>query len=196
MNDKIKQIIREKEEAKKREEAQEAKQNQKAVAEQGAVPEPASEIDQLTKENQDLKEKLLRTLAELENTRKRNQEEVEKASTYGISKFVIDLSNIVENLFLALDNIPQEAIKGNKELENFVYGLELNHKELMKALETHGISRIYPLHEAFNHELHQAVSKTPSGEAEDTVIQVIQAGYKLKDRLLKPALVIVSSHQD
>lgn len=216
---KIKEIIRQKQEAEKHRVTQPKGQEQQATTQTAVATEhskqadvasspvseekqktqsPAAEADlaELKVQNQDLKDKLLRTLADVENMRKRNQEEVERASNYGFSKFAIDLTGVIENLFLAMDNVPEKAIKGNQELENFVYGIDLNKKELLKALESHGIFRIFPLGETFNHELHQAISKSPSDQQEDTVIQVVQAGYRLKDRLLKPALVVVATKQE
>lgn len=214
---KIKEIIRQKQEAEKHRAAQQPEREHKVTtqkteeeqhseqASRMVDPESSQEIhgkmeaadlEELKTQNQDLKDKLLRTLADVENMRKRNQEEVERASNYGFSKFAIDLTGVIENLFLAMDNVPETAVKGNKELENFVYGIDLNKKELLKALESHGIFRIFPLGEAFNHELHQAISRSPSDQQEDTVIQVVQAGYRLKDRLLKPALVIVATKQE
>lgn len=135
-------------------------------------------------------DKLLRTLAELENTRRRSREEVEKASNYAISGFVGDLVVVAENFFLACQNMPESE---DEVVKNFVIGVDMTKKELMKVLERNKVQRVYPLGEQFDHNLHEAVSQVEEeGKGAGEVLQVIQAGYKLGERLLRPALVVVA----
>lgn len=144
----------------------------------------------------ELNDKLLRTLAELDNTRRRSKEEVEKSLKYGISKFAQDLIPIVENFYLAIDNAPKEKIAADSDIKTFADGVELTQKELLKAFEKHGVKRIYPMNEKFDHNFHQAVVQMPSKEEEGTVVQVIQSGYTIGERLLRPALVGVSKGEE
>jgi len=141
----------------------------------------------------DLNQKLLRSLADFENLRKRSQEEKEKIHQFAITNFVGDLVPVVENFFMASDNCPQEEIQKNETVKNYATAVEMTKKELIKTLEKHKVERIFPLKQQFNHNLHEALSQVPTTTAQDgEILQVIQAGYKIADRLVKPALVIVA----
>lgn len=158
--------------------------------------EEVSEVDALKNQVAELNDKILRTLAELENTRRRTREEVEKMSKYAISKFATDLIPVMENFYLAMDNAPKEEFKVSEKLQNFHKGIEMTQAEMNKAFEKQGVKRIYPIGEEFNHDLHQAISKIPSDEKEGTVVDVLQAGYTINDRLLRPALVVVATAKE
>ena len=162
---------------------------------------PAPKVDE-TKELQekivgletiisDQNNKNLRILAEIENLRKRSAQELEKANKYAVSKFAGELVFVVENLFLACDNAPQEEIEQSDSLKNFAMGVTMTKNELIKVLEQNGIKRIYPLNEKFDHNFHEAMSQTEGGGESETIKKVIQAGYTIGDRLIKPALVEV-----
>ncbi len=141
----------------------------------------------------DLNQKLLRSLADFENLRKRSQEEKEKIHQFAITNFVGDLVPVVENFFMASDNCPQEEIQKNETVKNYATAVEMTKKELIKTLEKHKVERIFPLKQQFNHNLHEALSQVTTTTAQDgEILQVIQAGYKIADRLIKPALVIVA----
>jgi molecular chaperone GrpE len=140
----------------------------------------------------ELNDKLLRSLAEIENVRRRSREEVEKASNYAISNFVTDLVVVAENFFMACDNTPKEHMDSSQEVKNFVLGIEMTKNELMKILQKNKVKRIFPLDEQFDHNFHEAISRVESEKAENTIVQVIQAGYSIGDRLIRPALVVVS----
>jgi len=139
----------------------------------------------------DQKDQLLRSLAEIENLRKRSAQDVEKASNYAISKFASELVLVVENFYLAVDNMPKEEIETSDKLKNFALGVTMTQKEMVKIFEQHGIKRIYPLGEPFNHNFHEAIVQSEEEGESQTVKKVIQAGYLIKDRLIRPALVEV-----
>ncbi len=140
----------------------------------------------------DLNDKLLRSLAELDNSRKRARDEVEKANKYAISNFASDLVLVVENFFLATDNAPNEEIEKSPAIKSFADAIAMTKKELMKILEKNAVTRIYPLGEKFDHHFHEALAQVESEGEEGMVVQVIQAGYKIADRLIRPALVGIS----
>jgi molecular chaperone GrpE len=154
-----------------------------------------TKILELEKNNQTLSDQLLRLAAELENTRKRNREEIDKTNKYAISNFANDLVLVVENFYLASDNLPQEEIDKLPIIKHFVDAMLMTKKELTKILEKYGVKRIYPFGEKFDHNYHEAISQTPAtGDEEDGIVkQVIQAGYSIGDRLIKPSLVVVST---
>jgi molecular chaperone GrpE len=147
------------------------------------------QIEEISQKNADLTNKLLRSFAEIENLKKRHIEEMQKTSKFAISSLVKDLIPTIENFFLAIENGPNFE-ECNDQIKNFATGIDLTKKELVKTLEKNQVTRIYPLKEKFDHNLHEAVSQMPSQE-EDIIMAVIQAGYKIEDRLVKPAMVVV-----
>jgi molecular chaperone GrpE len=150
-------------------------------------------ISDLEEENKSLNDKILRIAAELENTRKRNVEEIEKANKYAISSFAGELVLVVENFYLASENLPKDEIEKSPAVKNFAEAMEMTKKELNKILEKRSIKRIYPLGEKFDHNFHEAISQVPANEDEEdgSIRQVIQAGYSIGSRLIRPALVMV-----
>ena len=161
-------------------------------------PEPEinpleTKIAELEENNKGLNDALLRLAAELDNTRKRGREELEKASKYAVSNFAGDLVLVVENFYLAADNLPQEEIENLPTIKHFADAMLMTKKDLAKILEKYGIKRIYPLGEKFDHNYHEAISQVAAHEGEESgnIKQVVQAGYSIGDRLIKPALVVV-----
>jgi molecular chaperone GrpE len=151
------------------------------------------ELEQLKAETAALKDQLLRTMAEAENIRKRAQRDVEEAGKYAVTSFARDLINVLENLHRAEESIPKDQISDNALLNNIFQGVEMTKRELLGIFERHGIKRIDPKGEKFDHNFHQAMVQIPDDSCPpDTVVQVLQAGYVIKDRLLRPALVGVS----
>lgn len=143
----------------------------------------------------DLNQKLLRSFADFENLRKRSLEEKEKTHQFAITNFVSDLALVVENFFMASENCPQQEIEKNEAIKNYAIAVDMTKKELIKTLEKYKVTRIFPLKQQFDHNLHEALSQVPTQPniAQDgEILQVIQAGYKIADRLIKPALVIVA----
>ncbi len=151
-----------------------------------------AKIEELEEENKKTKETLMRTLAELDNTRKRAIEENEKTAKYAISKFAEDLIPVMEDFYLAFDNVKTEDLCDDKVAKNFFEGITLTQNELKKVFERNGLVRIFPLNEDFNPDLHNAIMQVEHEGEEGKVVQVMQAGYTIKDRLLRPALVGVS----
>jgi molecular chaperone GrpE len=143
-------------------------------------------------EIQDLKDRLLRTSAEIENTRKRYEKMIDEAKDYSITNFARDLMGVMDNLYRSLEYKPQNV--ENAEIQNFILGVELINNELQNSFSKYGIVRILPqVGEKFDYNLHQAVSQVPTNDLEpDMIVSVMQAGYCLKDRLLRPAMVTVS----
>lgn len=159
----------------------------------------ANELLSLKDENSGLKkviseqnDKLLRSLADLENLRRKTAEELEKTSKYAISKFASDLVLVVENFYLTMENMPSEEIEQSEKLKNFALGVTMTHKELIKIFEKNNIKRINPLNEKFDHNFHEAIAQNESGGESGMITKVIQAGYSINDRLIRPALVEVS----
>ncbi len=155
--------------------------------------ENISEEDQtifLMEEIANLKDQLLRSLAEQENIRKRSQREREEASKYAVSSFARELLSVSDNLRRALQAAPND---GDEQIKTFVLGVEMTEKEILNAFEKFGVKRISPEGEKFDHNFHQAMFEVEDAEKEPgIVVQVLQPGYILHDRLLRPALVGVS----
>ncbi len=150
-------------------------------------------LEELNKEIENLKEQIIREKAENENVRKRFRKELEDAHKFAIGNFVKNLTEQVENLFRASENIDIKACDNNKELKTLFEGVEITKKNLLKVFQDFEIQRIYPLNQSFDHKFHEAISQVVDSEKEpNTVINVIQAGYSIRDRLLKPAVVIVT----
>ena len=136
---------------------------------------------------------MLRTLAELENTRKRAEREREQTRKFGIADFARDLLSASDNLRRALEAAPVNRDGLDDNLRNLVIGVEMTEKDLLAAFDKHGIRKIDPLGEAFDYNFHQAMFEVENADyAAGTVMQVLQAGYAIGDRLLRPAMVGVS----
>ena len=140
-----------------------------------------------------LKDQLLRALADAENARRRARKDVEDARTYAISRFAQDLLGVADNLARALDSIPAERREGDDAVKAIAEGVEMTAREFEAALARHGITRIDPLGEKFDYNLHQALFETADTDQPDgTVVQVLQTGYRIGDRLLREAMVGVA----
>ena len=145
----------------------------------------------LAKEAADLKDRLLRTLAEMENLRRRTEREVADARIYGVTNFARDILAVADNMERALkaldDEIRDKADAGVKALLD---GVELTERELIKVMEKHGVKRIEPQGQKFDPNLHQAMFEMPDPTVPaGTVVQVMQPGYTIGERVLRPALV-------
>lgn len=149
-------------------------------------------IKELEQKNAELSDKILRSLAELDNVRRRSREELEKTAKFAISNFVADLVLVAENFFLASENAPKDEIEKNPAIKNYADAIVMTEKELLKILEKNQVKRIFPLNQKFDHNLHEAIAQIESEAEEGIVVQVIQAGYAINDRLIRPALVGVA----
>ncbi len=156
-----------------------------------ATPDP---VAQLAKEAADLKDRLLRTLAEMENLRRRTEREVADARTYGVTNFARDILAVADNMERALKALDDELReKADAGLKALLDGVELTERELIKAMEKHGVNKIEPLGQKFDPNLHQAMLEIPDATVPaGTVVQIMQPGYTIGERVLRPALVGVS----
>ncbi len=158
---------------------------------------PPEEIDRLTAENAQLRDKWMRAAAETENLRKRAQRDLEETSRYAVTGFARDMVNVLENLTRAVESIPAEGREGNELLQKLGEGVDLTLQELLSIFKKHGIARLFPLNQKFDHNFHQAVVQVERDDVPPgTVVQVVQAGYVIHDRLLRPAMVAVSKQPD
>ena len=162
-----------------------------AMADPAAAPKPSTSLD---RELADMKDRLLRTLAEMENMRKRTERDVADARSYGISAFARDILGVADNMHRALQALDDELrAKADDATKALLEGVELTERELMNVLEKNGVKKLEPLNQKFDPNRHQAMYEkedpsVPSG----TVVQVMQAGYTIGERVLRPALVAVS----
>jgi molecular chaperone GrpE len=154
-----------------------------------------TQLAKLQAERDDLKDKLLRTLAEMENLRRRTEREIADAKAYAVTSFARDMLGSSDNLRRALESVPAEAMKtADAAVKALHEGVELTERELLKTLERHGVRRIDPQGEKFDPNLHQAMFEAPDATiAKGLVSKVVQTGYKIGERVLRPALVGVSA---
>ena len=172
-----------------------AEASAEATAETGG-PEmvPAEQVTAALEAAADFKDKMLRALAEMENLRKRTEREIADARAYGITSFARDVLQVADNMHRALDSIGDElrsTAEGN--VQSLLEGIDLTERELQKVLEKHGVRQFSPVGEKFDPNFHQAMYEIADGSAvPGTVAQVIQAGYLIGDRVLRPAMVAVA----
>ena len=140
----------------------------------------------------DLKDQLLRSLAENENLRKRTAKEIEQIKKYGHISLLRDFLNVVDNMERAVKSSTSEK-QSETSVKNLIDGIEIVLKEMKSLLDKNQIKKIEPLHEKFDYNFHQAMFEAPSSDYEEgLIIEVIQPGYVLHDRLIRPAMVGVS----
>lgn len=151
-----------------------------------AVAAAQAEINQL-------KDQLLRALAETDNVRRRAEREREDTTKYAVTKFARDLLAVSDNLTRAIETIDKEVTESQGFAANFIEGIKMTERELQSTFERFGVKKVSPDGEKFDHNLHQAIMEIESPDVEaGTVIQVLQVGYILHDRLLRPAMVNVA----
>src|ERR1700688_2377402 len=156
-----------------------------------AEPKPSTALD---REHAERKDRLLRTLAEMENLRKRTEREVADARLYGVASFARDVLVVADNMRRALDALPPEE-RANAEagMKSLVDGVELTERELLKALEKNGVRQFTPQGEKFDPNVHQAMYEVPDVSVPaGSIVQVVQPGYMIGERVLRPALVAVA----
>jgi molecular chaperone GrpE len=152
--------------------------------------DPAARIAQLEAELEATKDRLLRSLAEMENLRRRTERELDEARKYAMTGFARDLLEVADNLGRALQSIPDSA-RGIGFVRNLAEGIEMTQKALMASFERHRIAKVEPAPgDRFDHNLHQAMYEIETDQhAPGAIAQVLQPGYTIADRLLRPALV-------
>ncbi|WP_342359856.1 nucleotide exchange factor GrpE [Terrarubrum flagellatum] len=159
-----------------------------------AAPEaeaaPVDPIVALEAEKADLKDKLLRTLAEMENLRRRTARDVHDGRTYAVTAFARDMLTVADNINRALESAPKDAAEG--PLKALIEGVALTERDLIKTLERHGVKKLEPVGQKFDPNFHQAMFEAPSEHPAGMVSTLVQAGYAIGDRVLRPALVGIS----
>jgi molecular chaperone GrpE len=161
---------------------------------QSEAERDAAAVQALIAENASLKDKVLRTLAEMENLRRRTDKEVSDAKTYGVTSFARDMLTFADNLKRALENVPALAREdADPALKSFVEGIELTERDFLSRLARHGVRKLDPKGQKFDPNFHEALfeaqdESVPSG----TVSQVVEEGFAIGDRVLRPAKVGVA----
>ena len=163
-----------------------------------AVPTDDPVMAALLEERDSLKDQLLRALAAVENMRRRTERDLESARKYAHTGFARDLVGAIDNLSRAIDAAPAaDEAPSPEALSGLFTGLEMSWTEIQSTMERHGIRRVDPKGEKFDYNLHQAMFEVPSDAHEPgTVVEVVQHGYVLHDRLLRPAMVGVAKAAD
>lgn len=165
------------------------------VAAEGEEAGADTRIAELEGEVMGLKDQVLRTVAEMENVRKRTQKEIADARVYAVEKFARDLLNVSDNLARALGALPDEERDALTEAgKNLLGGIEMTQKELHTVLARHGVTAIDAAPgAAFDPNQHQAVSQIPSDQPSGTIAETFQSGWKIGERVLRAAMVAVSA---
>ena len=173
---------------KQRKEEAKAEVEDDQVADEGADPVAAMQA-----ENDELKDQVLRLAAEMENLRRRTARDVADARSYSVANFARDMLQVSDNLNRALQAIPEGAREKDSGLNALAEGVEMTERAMMAALERNGVKKIEPEGQKFDPNFHQAMFEIPNTEVpNNTVQQVVQAGYVIGDRVLRPAMVGVS----
>jgi len=160
---------------------------------QSAAKSGDDEVSRLKAEVAELKDRVLRTHAEMDNVRKRLEREKADQAKFAITKFARDIVGVGDNVQRAIDAIPARMAEQDPALKSFVEGVSMIERELLSVLGRHGIKRLDPKGEPFDPHLHQAVVEVPSADAPaGTITQVFQSGYMIEERVLRPAMVAVS----
>lgn len=168
------------------------------ASESAAKPDASERLAGLERDNADLKDRLLRALAEMENLRRRTEREIQDTRAFSITKFASDMIGSADNLRRAIESAPkpEESEEGEaiaKAVQPLLEGVALTERELLKALEKHGVKRREPVGERFDPHRDQAMFEIPDETVPNgTVMQVVQVGYTIGERILRPAMVGVS----
>ena len=166
-----------------------------------AADTPASEIGgdyevvvKLIKENDELKDRVLRAAADMENLRRRTARELQDARAYAVANFARDMLSVSDNLRRALEAIPEEAkAAGDAGFRALIDGVEITERAMLSTLERHGVKKLAPEGEKFDPNFHQAMFEVPNPDVPaNTVVQVVQPGYSIGERVLRPAMVGVA----
>lgn len=161
---------------------------------EAAAASQADPVAVLEAEKADLKDKLLRLMADMENLRRRTEREVADARTYAVANFARDMLNVADNVRRAIESVPEEA-KASAEgaFKGLIEGIDLTERDLLKTLERHGVKKLDPEGQKFDPNVHQAMFEVPNPDVPNgTVVQVVQSGYVIGERVLRPALVGVA----
>jgi molecular chaperone GrpE len=148
----------------------------------------------LEAEKTELRDKLMRTLADMENLRRRTEREIADARAYAVTNFARDMLNVADNVRRAIESVPGEARdQADGAFKGLIEGIDLTERDLLKTLERHGVKKLDPQGQKFDPNLHQAMFEVPNPDVPNgTVVQVVQSGYVIGERVLRPALVGVA----
>ena len=151
-------------------------------------------LDNLRTENEELKDKALRAVAEMENLRRRTSKEISDTRSYAVANFARDMLAVSDNLERAMQAVPEEKrTEGSDEFKALIEGVELTQREMLRALEGNGVKKLAPKGEKFDPNFHQAMFEIPNPDVpNNTVAQVVQEGYVISERVLRPAMVGVA----
>ena len=164
---------------------------------EGDAVEGTDPLTAMAAERDALKDQLLRALAETENMRRRSERESDTARKYGHTQFARDLVGAIDNLARALASAPEDKSALDESVRSLITGIELSWTEIQSAIEKHGVRQINPVGEKFDYNFHQAMFEVPTNDQPSgMVLEVVQHGYALHDRLLRPAMVGVSKAAD
>jgi len=161
---------------------------------EGGVEGDCEALVRLLTENEDLKDRALRAAAELENLRRRAARDVQDARAYAIANFARDMLSVSDNLRRALDAVPAEAREAAEAgFKALLEGVEITERGMLSTLERHGVKKLAPQGEKFDPNFHQAMFEVPNPDVPaNTVVQVVQPGYSIGERVLRPAMVGVA----
>jgi len=161
---------------------------------QNQEPSDGEVIEKLTAETQELNDKLLRSMAEIENTRRIAAREKQDASKYALTNFARDILRVADNLGFAMMSVSEDARKADPNLDNLFVGIDMTMKELLNVFGSHGIKPVAGEGHPFDHNIHEAVQQAEDASVPaNTVMKMLRGGYTIQDRLLRPAQVIVST---
>jgi molecular chaperone GrpE len=171
-------------------------------APEGPAPDELEQLHALVQalnaENADLKDQRLRALAELENTRRRAEREKQDASQFAVTRFARDMLTVADNFSRALAACPKELREAaDPQVKGVIDGVEVTERQLLSTLENHGVKVIDTTDAKFDPNLHQAVAEVPGeGKPAGAIVHVIQTGFTINGRLLRPAMVTVARKED
>ncbi|MTI00292.1 nucleotide exchange factor GrpE [Roseibium sp. RKSG952] len=171
-----------------------AQEAAEAAAERPAAEPGVDPTEALKAENADLKDRALRAIAEMENLRRRTEKELKDTRQYAVAGFARDMLTVSDNLRRALEFLPDEDRKNaDAGIASLIEGVEMTERELLNQLEKNGVKKLTPEGQKFDPNFHQAMFEVPNTEVpNNTVVQVVQAGYVIGERVLRPAMVGVS----
>ena len=157
-------------------------------------PDPFVVLENLNTENAALRDRVLRLMADMENLRRRTEKEVSDAKLYGVSNFAREMLNVVDNLRRALTSVPAEAVaSASGPLKSIVEGVELTERDFLSRLSRFNVKALEPQGKKFDPNMHEALFEMPDESVPSgTVVQVLETGYSIGDRVLRPAKVGVS----
>ena len=156
-------------------------------------PDPFAVLEALKDENASLKDKVLRTMAEMENLRRRTDKEVTDTKTYAVSNFAREMLNVADNLHRAIASLPPDARSGSEAVRGLAEGIELTERDLLSRLARFNVKPVEPEGKKFDPNLHEALFEVPDESVPaGTVLQVVETGYAIGERVLRPAKVGIS----